>query len=202
MPSDVSMSLAQWGKSESTMESLVAQSYSEIPLEERNELLNELHGVSKEFDETPQIVRERLNEIEHELTMITDKEAYDMAYSMSPEFVSDTTFRMMFLRAETFDAKRSAKRMVHHFQDKLDLFGKDLLTREILLSDLTDDEANFLRQGRQQPLLQRDRGGRLLFFLMRQVAQERLPMKSRVSTHVILLRLIPPSPVLHVDLSH
>lgn len=184
-----SLNLSQWKRPENAIESLVAKSYNEIPYEERNKLLNDLHGVGEEFVETPQVVRDRLDDMEKELNMIPDKSAYDLACSMSPDFVHNTSLRIMFLRAEGFDAKRSASRMVLHFQDKLELFGRDLLTREILLSDLTDSEAGYFRQGRQQPLLQRDRGGRLLLFVMRQLQQERMPFESRVCVLLSLLLL-------------
>ncbi|KAG7366862.1 hypothetical protein IV203_029532 [Nitzschia inconspicua] len=180
MTSKISLNFSPSGKPQATIESLVAQSYNEIPYEERNELLNELHGVADEFVETPQLIQDRLRELENELKMITDKPEYEMAYSTSPDFVNSTSFRMMFLRSELFDVKRSAKRMVFHFRDKLAIFGRDLLTREILLSDLSLEEVEFFKQGRQQPLLQRDRGGRLLLFVVRQLEQEKMPMASRL----------------------
>lgn len=177
------LGFAEWGSKDNnhTMDSLMAQSYSELSHEERNAILHDLHGVADEFAETTEILDDRLNELEDEIKRIADKPAYDMACSMSPDYVHHTSFRLMFLRAECFDAKRSAKKIVCHFRDKLAYFGRDLLGRDILLSDLTPVEAEFFRQGRLQPLLQRDRGGRLLLFVLRQLQQETIPMESRVS---------------------
>jgi hypothetical protein len=64
------LNLSEWQKPENTMESLVARSYIEIPYEERNELLNELHGISEEFRETPQLVQGCLDELEKELRQL------------------------------------------------------------------------------------------------------------------------------------
>ena len=163
-----------------SLETLMAKTYNEIPHEERGEQLNELHGVSDEIPETAEMVAKCLEELNVELSRITDKPAYDLALSLSPEYVLDRNFRLMFLRADIFDARASARRMVLFFEDKLELFGKDLLTKEILLSDLEDHEIKYFREGRQQPLMQRDRSGRLISFITRQQQTEQVSLMTRV----------------------
>ena len=64
---------------EKAMESLVAESYKELPHAEANELFYELHGVVDMFPETPELIAERLEGLEIELQKITMKPAYDIA---------------------------------------------------------------------------------------------------------------------------
>lgn len=164
------------------LETLVAKSYNEVSHEERGKLLNELHGVSDEIPETRELIQEHLAELDMELGKIDDKKAYELALSLSPQYVQDRRFLLMFLRADSFDVRASAMRMVRHFEEKLNLFGSDLLTKDILLSDLEDHEIQYFRCGRQQPLMQRDRSGRMISFVTRQQQTEQISIVTRVST--------------------
>ena len=87
----------------------------------------------------------------------------------------------MFLRAEKFDVHNTAKRIVLHFEKKLELFGIDKVGREILLSDLTHDEVEWFKCGNLQPLLQRDCVGRQILFSIRNLKQQSMHLESRVS---------------------
>jgi hypothetical protein len=165
-----------------SFETLMAKSYNETSPEERGEHVNELHGVSDEMPETSEMIDEHLSHMETELGNIEDKPAYNLALSLSPDYVMDRKFRLMFLRAERFDSRGSAMRMVRHFEEKLELFGRDLLTNDIVLSDLEDHEIEYFRCGRQQPLMLRDRSGRMISFVTRQHQTEQISITTRVSS--------------------
>ncbi len=82
---------------------------------------------------------------------------------MSKDYVSPN-FRLKFLRAEKFDAHLAAVRMALHFEEKLELFGEDKLAREIIQSDLDEDDMASLSSGYVQILDALDMGERKVIF--------------------------------------
>ena len=89
---------------------------------------------------------------------------------MNPDYVNDRSFRLMFLGCERYDPKESAKRMIAHFHAKKDLFGTrtDVLARDILWSDLSDDDRETIEAGHVQVLPRRDAAGRIVLFIVPQ----------------------------------
>jgi hypothetical protein len=87
--------------------------------------------------------------------------AYQVAVSMSPEYVSSQL--VSFLRADDFHPKAAARRVLSHFQKKLELFGLDLLVQDISLDDLDEDDTEALCCGGIQFLPSKDRAGRPVF---------------------------------------
>jgi hypothetical protein len=71
---------------------------------------------------------------------------------------------MKFLRAEKFDASLAATRMALHFDEKLILFQEEKLARDILLSDLNEDDMACLKTGYLQVLPELDFGNRKVLF--------------------------------------
>ena len=69
----------------------------------------------------------------------------------------------MFLRAELFDVPKAVKRLLFFLQKKLELFGEQTLTRDLRLSDLSEDAQHALENGSFQLLPFRDRSGRIIF---------------------------------------
>ena len=59
---------------------------------------------------------------------------------MGVRYVENQAFPLRFLRAERFDAQKAAVRLVRNFQMKLDLFGKELLVKEITQQDLNPQD--------------------------------------------------------------
>ena len=92
------------------------------------------------------------------------KVALDIAAQRLPSYVENEDFRIKFLRAEAFDAHSAATRMALYFDAKLDLFGESALCREILLSDLDNDDMDCLRTGYLQVLADTDFGDRKVLF--------------------------------------
>ena len=70
----------------------------------------------------------------------------------------------MFLRADEFDSKKAAKRLVNFMEAKKKHFGEQTLTRSLYLSDLDQDDREALKSGVMQILSVRDRAGRAIFF--------------------------------------
>jgi hypothetical protein len=143
-------------------ETLIAKELNRLSMQEREEVLGDLHGVSCIVDEMPQFVEETLCYMETEISQIpnSSKAAYLQALSVSPDYVKDRSLRLMFLRALRFDASAAAKQMVEFFEQKLKIFGPDKLGREICYKDLDGDTIDCLNSGYMQLLSGRDRVGR------------------------------------------
>ncbi len=146
------------------IEKRFASTFGELSFEERDDALNDIHGVADPMDETPEFVSMSLENLTIELDRIESKFAYDIAKSQSVEFVANRDFLMRFLRAERFNEKQAARRMINHFQKKLELFGEGVLAKELKFSDLGHDEVAVIQSGYIRILPLRDRAGRLVLF--------------------------------------
>jgi hypothetical protein len=147
-------------------DALFAQELNKLSMKERDEVLYDVHGVSDVMDEEPAFVKRCFQELQNEILKIKDKTAYDQALYQNEAYVTDEKFSLLFLRAEGFDPRSAAARMVSFFQAKLELFGPELLARDIKVSDLDEDDIRCLESGYAQLLHGRDRAGRAIFMLL------------------------------------
>jgi hypothetical protein len=151
----------------SELDEILAKEMSRLTMQERDHVLQEIHGIADAaIVETPEFVEQRLQQLDECLARIAPtKEAYSRALYQSPDYVQDRNFRLMFLRCELFHVEQAAERLVRHFDEKLKLFGDDLLARDIRLSDLEDSELETLQRGAVQLLPLRDRADRTVVCL-------------------------------------
>mmetsp|Transcript_13215 Transcript_13215/g.23626 ORF Transcript_13215/g.23626 Transcript_13215/m.23626 type:complete len:382 (-) Transcript_13215:433-1578(-) len=121
---------------------------------------------SQDLYEPEDLVRDALTDLHIEIDELPSKQSYALrkALRMSPEYVMNRNFCLKFLRAEQFDAPLAAVRMALHFEEKLSLFGQEKLVREILLSDLDEDDMDCLKTGYLQVLKELDFGHRRVIF--------------------------------------
>jgi hypothetical protein len=142
---------------------LIANAMSNLTLQEREQAYEDLHGVAATVHETPELIDETLNQMEHCLQKIHRKAGYDLAMSILPEYVQDSKLRLMFLRAERFNADLAAKRFVNNLDWKLKLFGKEKLCQSYIgLDDLDKDARAMVDTGLYQVLPARDSRGRVI----------------------------------------
>ena len=148
--------------SQQDADALLAKEMAAMSVKEREKSLNDIHGVSEVIHEKLGFVRTKLAEVESELSKLSsrEKEAYMQAEAQNMQYVTCDKLRLKFLRAEMFDARLAAGRMVRFFDEKKNLFGPDKLTKDIKLEDLDKDDRKFLESGIGQILPQRDRSGR------------------------------------------
>jgi hypothetical protein len=145
------------------LDSLLAQELTKLTIKEREKSYEELHGVDDVVNETPELVFSSLVALDAELHRIAQKDAYWLAERQDQAYVTNPKFRLCFLRAEHFDPRKAAQRLVGFLEGKLQYFGESLLTKRIRFSDLdTDDQACFAH-GQMQVLPSRDRTGRAIF---------------------------------------
>ena len=101
----------------------------------------------------------------------------------------------MFLRAESFDARKAAKRMVKYFESKQLLFGKDKLVKRITYADLDADDKGALLSGGAQILRSKDQSGRTIFFISGKLGSFKTwqnQVRKRLQTFVWCAIAVPP----------
>jgi hypothetical protein len=148
-------------KKQNIESSLPKQELNPISLAEREKAYNDLHGVADVIEEKPEFVDKCLAELESEICKLEDnKNAYEMAKKINPEYVCGRRFRLKFLRADLFVPKNAAIRLAAFLQEKLKFFGPKPLARELLLSDLNQDDMVLLRSGYLSIAPLRDSAGR------------------------------------------
>jgi hypothetical protein len=143
-------------------DALLAKELNELSLDEREKVYEDIHGIPRLVEEEPVFVDKALDGLEEALSKIPKKVAYNQALFLSPTYVQDPKFRLMFLRAELFHVERAASRVVSYFEQKLELFGIDKLGRDIRYEDLDDDDRAAVMTGALQILPEKDRSGRLI----------------------------------------
>lgn len=149
------------------VDALAANDLAKLSITDREKVYHDIHGVSNEIKETPEFVQEHLLLFEMRLPLVpeSDSKAYLIAQSSNPDYVRNLKLRLRFLRCDRFDIDMAVKRFLLHFEVKLDLFGRDLLVKDIDQDDL-DEEAQWMLNNKVAfDLPVRDMGGRLAFFM-------------------------------------
>ena len=145
-----------------------SNSLLKLSFEDRNTIMEEIHGVTcLAPNETPELLQTAFRSLDDELNTIAEKPAFTLAQQQTSVvadvpycYVNTTEFRLRFLRAELFQTKKAAERMVKYLALLYETFGLVALRRPIRFSDLTKVEHEFLRGGDYQLLPYRDRSGR------------------------------------------
>lgn len=144
--------------------SIINKEMLKYDVTERNAIYEEVHGVGNlcPDESQPGMVENALNDLVYELDAIPahQKREYTQSLSMPHSYIHTRDFRMRFLRADLFDAKRAANRLVTCLQTMCFLYGPYALERPIRLSDFSKRELKVFNAGRIQLLPYRDRGGR------------------------------------------
>lgn len=142
------------------LSSLVASEMNKLSFKERETVYEDLHAVSSLPSKSEEELKRLIAEMKECITSIRkNKQAYNKAAFLNPEYVESFDFMYMFLVYEKFNAAAAAKKVVDHFAFKLDLFGPNLLAKKITFDDLSDDDKDSLLTGSFQ-ILPRDRAKR------------------------------------------
>lgn len=149
----------------SEADELLAKEMNELSVTERERVLEEVHGVAEVMQETPVFVSQKLAKLDQEVSNIRKRTAYDRALFLSTRHVRDPKLRLMFLRAEYFDARKAAKRMVLYFESKQVLWGDTKLVKTITLDDFDEEDMRSLEARSIQNPVVKDEAGRTLCFI-------------------------------------
>lgn len=144
------------------MDYLISQALNELSSEERQQQLEILHGIVDKIAEQESVLCQALWDLDHYLELIKQGSIYEIAEGMDPVYVRARPFRVMFLRANDYDAKAAADHLLRFFESKHELFGPEKLTKDITLFDFDKDDIACLKTGCIQ-LGGRDRSGRQVF---------------------------------------
>jgi len=129
---------------------------------------NKLYPDLPEDDEK---LRKGFRELDKQLRIIgrekknPDYAAYKLAREQNPKYIDNYLFRIDFLRAEHYNARKAALRILRYLTEKLELFGRDKLTRIIYWNDLGDEVVAYFRRGALQLLPESDLHGRRVLFI-------------------------------------
>jgi hypothetical protein len=146
-----------------------ARELHELPVEEREKVWADMSGNSNTTTysinpEEESFLQEKLDQLEIEVSTISEKEVFDQTRRTFPDYVNSRSFRLLFLRSTSFDATLAATKMTRHFEEKLILFGEETLGRDILQSDLSSDDLDSLHCGGMQILQGAERAGRTIMY--------------------------------------
>lgn len=144
------------------VESELTEKIKKLQMSDQEQIYNDMYGVAGELQETQESIRASLDQFEKEVDKLEHVPAYDLACLLGPEYVKNESFRLRFLRADSHNAKRAAQRFTYHFKVKLDLFGHDLLVKDITQDDLEEKPLEGLYNGFSQFFPSRDRAGRMV----------------------------------------
>lgn len=164
-------------------EKILSKSLDGLSLDEHEKLILEVLGIVSLPVEDPAFIEAKLIEMDIEILNLENKEAYELAKQQNNQYVTNRSFRIMFLRSQCYDAKAAANLMVNHFERKRVLFGDgEILSREVRQADLTPEDRNALELGLVQILPTRDVSGRTVVFMSatRKGAPEGLYDKEKV----------------------
>ena len=170
------------------MGALISKEMLQYNLEERNAVFEEIHGVRTlcPDESAPGMLDNALEQLAEELFALPQKQkrAYARSQQYSETYVNEPDFRLRFLRAELFDAKKAALRMTRFLEVCLEFFGVENLMRPIRLTDFSRKELKVFNIGRIQLLPYRDRGGRRVVVGIPS-HDHRVEAKTRVSLSLI-----------------
>ena len=174
-----------------TTSAIVAQELNKLSLQDRNRVLEEIHGVqdAPALLENDEFVGRSLLELTAELQSVPAKSAFAEARRRDSAYVSRRDFLLKFLRAEHFCVKNVATRILAFFEYKLELFGTDKLTKDIEIRDILDDpdDRMALASGLFQPLSTRDRSGRIVIGKFHKHKYSGLKLESRLRLFYYML---------------
>lgn len=148
------------------VERLLASDLFRLSMQEREQAMNDLHGiVSMPPEEQPENMQQLLDKMQRHLDnmqWLPEASAYRRALQRNADFVASK--RKMFLRAEGYQPQEAATRMLRYFTMKLDLWGADKLCQMIRLKDLSPTDLAFLEHGNLTISPYKDMAGRVLIW--------------------------------------
>lgn len=159
--SDESIHLKQGETDPEDVAALIASEMNSLTLEQRKAIYDDVHGVTNHREqETPDVTANLLRDFHDAVRKIRYKPEYEKAAFLNPDYVLDRNIVLMFLRAEDYNTKRAARRIVNHYKHKMELFGIDKLARPITFDDLSQDDKDAALTGAYQRLYLPDQSGR------------------------------------------
>ena len=147
----------------------IADALHHMTIQERDFLYHELHGVADVVEESPEFLMESFKELHRELKRLSaqpssslDVRPYLAAVKPDRAYTHSEFHFKAFLRAERFDVKAAAMRMIRFFDYKEQSFGPDSLCKDVTQDMLSAEDLQVYRKGFMQVLPCRDIMGRCI----------------------------------------
>jgi hypothetical protein len=150
------------------VEDILDEQMGRLTFQEKLKAEEEVHCLPNPIEETPEVVEESLFNFEEEIKNQKNF-VYELAEKQNKAFLEDRDFRLMFLRADLFNVRAAACRLMKFLQQKLIYFGESKLTKDIEWSDLTKEDIEALESGRWHIHKCTDQSGRPIVFIMNHV---------------------------------
>mmetsp|Transcript_4285 Transcript_4285/g.10001 ORF Transcript_4285/g.10001 Transcript_4285/m.10001 type:complete len:178 (+) Transcript_4285:168-701(+) len=106
---------AEERKKNQEMDDLLSEALNKLTFEEREEHQEVLHGVKNEIMEDDTFLDQALQELECHLANTKSGSLYEIAERIDAAYVNDKAFRVMFLRANEYDATAAGDQMIRVF---------------------------------------------------------------------------------------
>ncbi len=166
------------------MDRIIAKEMTDLSLQEREKAENDVHGVGTNGQEDPMLLQAGLLQLQHHLDSMKRGTVYEVAESLDSNYVHEHNFRLMFLRADRYNPKEAAERMIRFFDLKKNLFGTEKLVKNITMEDLSDDDMETLRSGYMQLPSFWDMAGRTLLVGMLKLRKMKSEMNAVRLTYI------------------
>ena len=141
-------------------ERIISEGLMGVSLKEREEAIQDIHGVYETKQEDHSLLLSCCNELDYHLSQKMQRtKALQMARSYNNGAYVRSLY-LMFLRCDDFNPSKAANRLEQHFEIKRELFLNACLVRDITLDDFHKDDMSCLKLGAYQVLPTRDRAGR------------------------------------------
>jgi hypothetical protein len=118
----------------------LANHMNQLSVEEREKdfSLHDVHCVAKVKEETPEFVEEHIRALDTCIAAIPPKQrnAFNRASFLWPKLKTDTKFKLMFLRADHYDAQKTVRRMAKRYGQNRSLFGEDKNVKRVTMDAL------------------------------------------------------------------
>lgn len=170
------------------MDRIIAKEMTDLSIQERELAENDVHGIGNEGEENPLQLQTGLLQLEHHLDYMKKGTVYEEAETQDFNYVSNRKFRLMFLRADRYNPKEAAERMIRFFDLKKSLFGTEKLVKDITMDDFDEDDMETLRSGYMQLPSYCDMAGRTLVVGMLKLRKMKTEVNaSRVAFYIFMV---------------
>ncbi|KAL3934610.1 MAG: hypothetical protein SGBAC_009711 [Bacillariaceae sp.] len=155
----------RWGAGDGDFEEAmlagVGEGMKHLTFQDIQEEQEVLHGVAGDVVINENIMNDLLLSLTAQLDRLKKGSAYETAARRNGQaYAANRELQTAFLRANRFDPKESAEKMIKFFKYKQELFGEESLERDITAEDLDGDDVKCLLEGYFQYSPFRDRSGR------------------------------------------
>jgi hypothetical protein len=126
---------------------------------------DDLYGGEVTIEETPDVLKNLLGNLHSQIDLYPGKrDILEKLKGFSPSPLDDEALMLRFVRAEQYDTRLAARRIVKHYEKKMELFGSEKLGANISLDDLDQDDMKTLLSGGFQFLPSLDKSGRVIIY--------------------------------------